>query len=250
MNPGDGEPVSPDLPPPRYDVLTLHPEMVRGPLGMSIVGRARAAGLVRADVHDIRDHATDRHRTVDDTPYGGGAGMVMKVDIVAAAIDAVRGPDSRVILLTAGGRPFDQRAAERLSRLPHLVLVCGHYEGIDARVESLVDEELSLGDFVLTGGEIAALAVVDAVARLVPGVLGNASSPVDESFSAGLLEYPQYTRPRVFRDQEVPEILLSGNHARIAAWRQEQAEARTLARRPELWERWRAGDVDAGPRGR
>lgn len=223
----------------RFDVLALHPDMVRGPLGGSILGRAIAAGAIELRVHDIRDHGLGRHRSVDDAPYGGGAGMVMRVDVVAAALDAVRaagGVDgARVVLLSASGQRFDQRVAERYARLPGLILVCGHYEGVDARVEGLVDEELSLGDFVLTGGEVAAVAVVDAVARLVPGVLGNAASPADESFTAGLLEYPQYTRPRMFRGVEVPEVLVSGHHAKVAAWRKDQARRRTRARRPDLW---------------
>ncbi|MEZ4235998.1 MAG: tRNA (guanosine(37)-N1)-methyltransferase TrmD [Myxococcota bacterium] len=220
--------------PPRYDVLTLHPELVSGPLGGSVIGRAVAAGLLDLRVYDIRNHGLGRHRSVDDTPYGGGAGMVLRVDVVAAAIDAVRTPEARVILMSAAGRRFDQAHARRLAALPHLVFVCGHYEGVDARVEALVDEELSLGDFVMTGGEIAAVAMIDAAARLVPGVLGNADSPVEESFAQGLLEYPQYTRPRAFQGMEVPEILLSGHHARITAWRRAEAERRTRERRPDL----------------
>ncbi|MEQ1567752.1 MAG: tRNA (guanosine(37)-N1)-methyltransferase TrmD [Myxococcota bacterium] len=219
---------------PRYDVLTVHPEMVLGPLTGSILGRAIAAGSIQVAAYDLRQHGLGRHRSVDDTPYGGGAGMVMRVDVVAAAIAAVRTAESHVVLMSAAGRRFDQAAAARLATLPHLVLVCGHYEGIDARVEALVDEELSIGDFVLTGGEIAACAVVDAVARLVPGVLHNADSPRDESFADGLLEYPQYTRPREFGGVEVPEVLLSGHHARIEAWRRAQAKERTQARRPDL----------------
>lgn len=237
----------------RFDVLTLHPDMVRAPLMGSVLGRAVEAGAFELGVHDIREHATDRHRTVDDSPYGGGAGMVMKVDVVADALDSVRRPDSRVLLMTPTGAPFTQVTAERLAAAGQpLILLCGHYEGIDARIETLVDEEISLGDFVVTGGEIAAVAIVDAVARLLPGVLGNAESAGDESFTSGLLEYPQYTRPRVWRGLEVPEVLLSGHHARIAAWRREQAEARTRRRRPDLWSRYlarRGGgavDVDAG----
>jgi tRNA (guanine37-N1)-methyltransferase len=222
---------------PRYDVLTLHPEMVRAPLLGSILGRAAADGRIGVGIHDIRDWSENKHRTVDDTPYGGGAGMVMKVDVVARAIEALRTPESRVLLTTPSGRPFQQADAVRLSALPHLIVVCGHYEGIDARIESIVDEEISLGDFVLTGGEIAAVAIVDAVARLVPGVLGNEASAADESFGDGLLEYPQYTRPREWRGLEVPEVLLSGHHVRIDAWRRAQAEARTRARRPDLWAR-------------
>jgi tRNA (guanine37-N1)-methyltransferase len=218
----------------RFDVLTVHPDLVSGPLSSSMVGRAVSAGLVELGVYDIRQHGLGRHRSVDDTPYGGGAGMVMRVDVIAAAIEAVRRPDSHLVLLSASGRRFDQSAAKALAARSHVVLICGHYEGVDARVEALVDEEISLGDFVLTGGEIAAAAVVDAVARLVPGVLGNAASSQDESFTAGLLEYPQYTRPREFQGHDVPEILLSGHHERIEAWRRTEALARTRARRPDL----------------
>ncbi len=236
------------------DVLTLHPDMIRGPLLTSVLGRAVAAGTLRIGVHDIRDHGIGRHRTVDDAPFGGGAGMVMRVDVVAAALATVRRPDSWVILLSAAGAPFTQARARELAGRRHLVLVCGHYEGIDARVEALVDEEISLGDFVLTGGEIAACAVADAVARLVPGVLHNEASPLDESFANGLLEYPQYTRPRTWDGREVPEILLSGHHERVAAWRREQAEERTRARRPDLWDRHigagGAADRGAGARRR
>ncbi len=224
----------------RFDVLTLHPEMVQGPLSSSILGRAVERGVIQIGVHDIREHGIGRHRSVDDAPYGGGAGMVLRVDVVAAAIEAVRAPGARVVLLSPQGRPFAQREAQRLSTEQHLIFVCGHYEGIDARIESCVDEVVSLGDFIVTGGELAAVVVTDAIARLVPGVLGNAASAVEESFSANLLEYPQYTRPRSFRDQEVPEILLSGHHARITAWRAEQSLQRTRARRPDLLRR----DVD------
>lgn len=222
----------------RFDVLSLHPAMVAGPLGESIVGRAQRSGLIEVGVHDIRDQASDKHRTVDDSPYGGGAGMVMRVDVVARAIEAVRREGSRVVLTSAGGQRFDQTQARRLAGYPHLIVVCGHYEGIDARIEGLVDEQISLGDFVLTGGEIAALAVVDAVARLHPGVLGNDDSAVDESFSDGLLEYPQYTRPREWNGQEIPEVLVSGDHGKVAAWRLDQAKTRTKERRPDLWEKW------------
>lgn len=222
---------------PRFDVLTLHPEMVRPMLQSSVLGRGIDAGLIAIGVHDIRDQATDRHRTVDDTPYGGGAGMVMKVDVVARAIRALRGDGTHVILTSPAGHPFVQADAARLAGLAHVVVVCGHYEGIDARIEHLVDEQISLGDFVLTGGEIAACAIVDAAARLVPGVLGNEASPEEESFHNDLLEYPQYTRPRTFEDHEVPEVLLSGHHGKVAAWRLAQARARTAQRRPDLWAR-------------
>jgi tRNA (guanine37-N1)-methyltransferase len=227
----------------RFDVLTLHPEQVRGPLTTSVLGRAAASGAIEVGIYDIRAHGRGRHRAVDDTPYGGGAGMVMRVDVVSEAVDAVieaagEGRRPRVLHMTPAGAPFTQATAHRLATEDHLVLLCGHYEGIDARIDALVDESISLGDFVLTGGEIAACAVVDAVARLLPGVLGNADSAVDESFSHGLLEYPQYTRPRSWRGHEVPEILLSGHHRRIEAWRQAQSEAITRARRPDLWEAW------------
>jgi len=235
--------------PALYSVLTLHPDLVRGPLSGSILGRATQAGLIRIEVHDIRDWAEGRHRQVDDTPYGGGAGMVLRVDVVARAVRAVRADRGHVVHLTPAGAPLDQRAVERLAGLPHLVLLCGHYEGIDARIEREVDEEISLGDFVLTGGEIAACAIVDATARLRPGVLGNASSSLDESFSDGLLEHPQYTRPREFEGVEVPPILLSGDHARVEEFRRQQAAQLTRARRPDLWRRWLAArgvDDDAG----
>ena len=228
---------------PRFDVLTLHPDLVRAPLGASIVGRAIDGGLVQVGVHDIREHGLGRHRTVDDTPYGGGAGMVMRVDVVADALRAVRQPHSHVVLTAPTGQVFRQATAERLSGLPHVIFVCGHYEGIDARIETLVDEVLSLGDFVLTGGELAALAMVDAAVRLVPGVLGNADSARDESHTSGLLEYPQYTRPRTWEGLDVPEVLLSGHHGRIDAWRREQALALTRDRRPDLAAAWESDDA-------
>lgn len=208
--------------------------MVRAPLLGSILGRAVADGKIAIGVHNIRDHAEGKHRTVDDTPYGGGAGMVMRVDVAARAVESLRTPETRVILTSPAGRPLGQADAERLSKLPHLLVLCGHYEGIDARIETLIDEEISLGDFVLTGGEIAAVAIIDATARLVPGVLGNDDSSRDESFSSGGLEYPQYTRPREWRGLEVPEVLLSGHHDKIARWRRTEAEARTRLRRPDL----------------
>ncbi|MBW1877025.1 MAG: tRNA (guanosine(37)-N1)-methyltransferase TrmD [Deltaproteobacteria bacterium] len=224
----------------RFDILTLHPDLVRPLVTGSILGRAVEAGVLEIGVHDIRDHAEGRHRTVDDAPYGGGAGMVMKVDVVARALEAVRTADSWVVLTTPSGRVFDFSMARRLASRSHVVLLCGHYEGIDARIETLVDEEISLGDFVLTGGEIAAAAIVDATARLVPGVLGNEASAGEESFVEGLLEYPQYTRPAAWNGLEVPEVLLSGHHLRITEWRRIKAEARTEKRRPDLWVRYQA----------
>jgi len=225
----------------RFDVLTLHPEQVRGPLTTSVLGRAIDAGRIEVGIHDIREHGRGRHRSVDDAPYGGGAGMVMRVDVVAAALEEVVTPGCRTLLMTPTGAPFTQATARRLAgEEAHLVLLAGHYEGIDARIETLIDEQISLGDFVLTGGEIAACAVVDAVARLLPGVLGNDDSAADESFSEGLLEYPHYTRPAAWRGLEVPDVLRSGHHARIEAWRHEQALARTRIRRPDLFSAWEA----------
>ena len=219
----------------RFDLLTVHPEMCRGPIEHSMLARARAAGVITVEIHDIRAHGIGKHRQVDDTPYGGGSGMVLKVDVIDRAIAAVRGPESHVVLLDPAGAPFWQADAERLATKRHLVLVCGHYEGIDARVrDHLVDEALSIGDFVLTGGEIAALAVLDAVARLVPGVLGNPESPVHESFRNGLLEAPQYTRPATYRGWSVPEVLQSGHHEKVAEWKKEQSLAHTRAIRPDL----------------
>jgi tRNA (guanine37-N1)-methyltransferase len=218
----------------RLDVVTIFPEYLE-PLNVSLVGKARAAGRLDVRVHDLRQWTHDKHHTVDDTPYGGGPGMVMKPEPLFDAVEAVRTPEARVILLTPQGRLFKQAVAAELSLLPHLVLICGHYEGIDERVrEHVVDDELSIGDFVLTGGELAAVVVVDAVARLLPGVLGADASLDEESHSAGLLEYPHYTRPAEFRGWRVPGVLLSGNHAEIARWRRRQALERTRQRRPDL----------------
>jgi len=222
------------------DILTLFPGICAGPLGESILKRAQERGLLGIRVHDIRDWCTDKHRQADDYPFGGGAGMVMKPEPAFAAIEAVRRPGSRVVFLTPQGRRFEQADARRLADESHLVLLCGHYEGVDHRVvEAMVDEELSIGDYILTNGAIAAVVVVDAVARLIPGVLGDECSAVHESFADGLLEAPQYTRPAEFRGMAVPDVLLGGNHAAIAAWRQARAEERTRANRPDLWERHR-----------
>ncbi len=219
----------------RFDILTLFPEMVRAPLSHSILGRGQAAGAFELGVHDIRAHGLGRHQVVDDTPCGGGSGMVMRVDVVDAALAAVRRPDSWVILTEPSGRRFDQAMARELAARPHVIVVCGHYEGIDARVrEHLVDETVSIGDYVLTGGEYAAMVMVDATARLLPGVLGNAESLAEESFTRPGLEYPHYTKPRSYRGWDVPEVLYSGHHAKIAAWRARMAEARTRAVRPDL----------------
>jgi tRNA (guanine37-N1)-methyltransferase len=222
---------------PRIDVLTLFPRMFESPFAESIVARARAADQIELAVHDIREWATDRHHVVDDTPYGGGAGMVLKPEPLTHAIRATRGDRGHVVLMTAQGRLFDQAAARRLAQLPHLVIVCGHYEGVDERViEGDVDEELSIGDFVLTGGELAAMVVIDAVTRLVPGVIEPASL-THESHTEGLLEGPHYTRPVEHEGRRVPTVLLSGDHAAIARWRRAEAVRRTAERRPDLLER-------------
>jgi tRNA (guanine37-N1)-methyltransferase len=218
----------------RIDVFSIFPGYFEGAFESSLLGRARAAGIVDLRVHDPRDHADDRHRTVDDTPYGGGAGMVMMPGPLFAsfeASDALR----PVLLLSAGGRPFDQAVARELVDLDGFSLICGRYEGVDQRVaDHLCDGELSVGDYVLAGGEAAALVVVDAVTRLVPGVMGNDGSGAEESFSAGLVEYPQYTRPAEFRGHAVPEVLRGGDHARIARWRRATALWRTMEHRPDL----------------
>ncbi len=223
---------------PRFDIITIFPGMFAGPLDYSIVRRARDAGLIELHVHDLRDWTHDRHRTVDDYPFGGGAGMVMKAPPWFEALEAVRAMDSRpphVVLLSPQGRTLEQALVRELAARERLVLCCGHYEGVDERVrERLADAELSIGDYVLSGGETAAMVVVDAVTRLVPGVLGSAASAADDSFGGGLLEYPQYTRPAVYRGWSVPEILLSGHHQRIAGWRRQQQLLRTALRRPDL----------------
>ena len=248
-----------------FDILTLFPDMFTGPLTESILKRAAQAGRISIRLHDIREHATDKHRTADDAPYGGGAGMVMKAEPLDAAIRAVVGdketsrpggketedidgddlsvsppllvspsPGHLVILLTPAGELFDQRIAQELAGYERLVLVCGHYEGVDERVrEALIDRELSIGDYVLTGGELAAMVLVDAVARLVPGVI-DAESIGEESHSGGLLEYPHYTRPAAWEGREVPAVLLSGHHGQVALWRRQQQLRRTLERRPDL----------------
>jgi tRNA (guanine37-N1)-methyltransferase len=217
----------------QIDVLTLFPTMVSGPLAESIPGRIQERGLVAIRVHDLRAYGLGRHRSVDDTPYGGGAGMVMRVEPVVAAIEAVRRPDSTVILLDPGGEVFRQGRAADLATREHLVFVCPRYEGVDERIRAFVDLELSIGDYVVTGGELPALVVIDAVIRLLPGAIDDASTD-EESFSAGLLEYPQYTRPPSFRDLDVPPILTSGDHGAVARWRHERALERTRTNRPDL----------------
>jgi tRNA (guanine37-N1)-methyltransferase len=229
-----------------FDIFTLLPDVFPPYLNSSILQRARQRGLIEVRIHNIRDWATDRHHVTDDEPYGGGGGMVMKPEPVFAAVEVALGSlDKRlgttpsagcpVILLTPQGRVFDQKIALELSRQPRLALVCGRYEGVDERIRAhLVTDEISIGDYVLTGGELPALILIDAVSRLIPGVLGDPDGPFDDSHASGLLEYPHYTRPPEFRGWRVPEILLSGDHARIAQWRREQSLLRTLRRRPEL----------------
>jgi tRNA (guanine37-N1)-methyltransferase len=219
----------------KVDVLTLFPEMFAGPLDVSIVQRARTAGLLELKVYNLRDWTHDRHKTVDDKPFGGGPGMVLKPEPLFEAIEALARENTRVILMAPDGQKFDQALARQLATEQHLLFVCGSYEGVDERVrEALVDLEISVGDYVLTNGGLPAMVVIDAVTRLLPGVLGHEQSAADESFSHGLLEYPHYTRPAEFRGMTVPEVLLSGNHAEIAKWRAEQARLRTERKRPDL----------------
>jgi tRNA (guanine37-N1)-methyltransferase len=219
----------------RIDVVTLFPGVVAGPLGESMLRVAQDRGALAIRVVDLRDYTEGRHRVADDYPFGGGGGMVLKPEPLFAAVEALRGAATRVVLLCPQGPTFTQATASRLARETHLVLLCGHYEGVDERVrECLVDEEISIGDYVLTGGELPALVVIDAVARLLPGVLGDPAGAERESFAAGRLDYPQYTRPAEFRGLRVPDVLLSGDHAGIARWRRREAIRRTLARRPDL----------------
>ncbi len=228
----------------RFDVFTLFPQMFQGPLTESIIKRAVERGIIQIHIHNIRDWATDKHKTADDYPYGGGPGMVMKPEPIFLAVEDVLGKspeergDTPIILMSASGRRFEQKLAEQLSQKKRLALICGHYEGVDERVrEHLATMELSIGDYVLSGGELPAMVVIDAVARLVPGVIDEESKK-EESFTSGLLEYPQYTRPAEFRGMKVPEILLSGNHQAIASWRLEQALKRTQQVRPDLAAKW------------
>ncbi len=221
--------------------MTIFPEYFPAPLSVGVVGRAIDGGLVTVDYHDVRLHGLGRHRQVDDTPYGGGAGMVMRVEPLDAALTPLAA--SHRVLLSPVGTPLDQDTLDRLALLPHLTLVCGRYEGVDQRIiDHHIDEEVSLGDFVLAGGEVAALAVIDGVVRLIPGVVGNPASTAHESFRSGLLEEPVYTKPAEYRGWDVPEVLLSGDHGRIEEWRQEQRRRRTQERRPDLWSRFVAED--------
>ena len=233
----------------RVDVLTIFPEVVRCGADYSILKRAQEKGTISVFVHNVRDFAEDKHHTTDEPPYGGGAGMVMKPEPIFRAAEHVKAEywteQTRVILLSPQGELFDQRKAEELSRCPHMMLICGHYEGVDERVrEHLVTDEVSIGDYVLTGGEIPALVVLDSVVRLIPGVLGGEQSALEESFAEGLLEYPQYTRPADFQGWGIPEVLLSGHHAEIARWRRTQSLRRTLQRRPDLLDKARLTEED------
>jgi len=242
----------------RIDILTLFPDMFEGPLTESILRRAQEKGLMTVYRHDIRNYTTDKHRTVDDTPYGGGGGMVMMPGPVVAAVEDVRGSDTQtpVILLTPQGRVFTQKVAQELAQHSRLILICGRYEGFDERIrQTVVTDEISIGDFVLTGGELAAMVIVDAVARLIPGVLGALWGAEEDSHAMGLLEYPHYTRPPVFRDLSVPDVLLNGDHRAVERWRRREAIRRTWQRRPDLLltaelteeERWFLGELaDAG----
>jgi tRNA (guanine37-N1)-methyltransferase len=218
----------------RIDILTLFPDMFLSPFNESIIERARQKQLLEINTVNIRGFARDKHQQVDDYPYGGGAGMVMKVDVLSRAIRSVQEVPGRVIYLSPQGQPLTQEIVTRLATEEHLILLCGHYEGIDERLMPLIDEEISIGDYVLTGGEIGAMVVVDAVARLIPGVLGDERSSQEESFAGGLLEYPHYTRPRCFEEMEVPAMLLSGHHAEIRRWRKKLSLLRTLLKRPDL----------------
>jgi tRNA (guanine37-N1)-methyltransferase len=231
---------------PHFEILTLFPQMVELPLKESILGKAQEKGLITIGVADIREHGIGKHRVCDDAPYGGGAGMVMKPEPLVASIESARArvPGGQVYLMSPRGRPFTQAVARELAQSPRLILVCGRYEGVDERVRPSLDGELSIGDFVLTGGEFGALVVVDAVARLLPGVLGNETSAGAESFEDGVLEHPQYTRPPEFRGLKVPDVLLSGNHAEVARWRRKQSLEVTRERRPDLFNQLELSDLD------
>jgi tRNA (guanine37-N1)-methyltransferase len=225
----------------RASVLTIFPEMFPGPLAASLAGKALHSSLWSLDTHDIRNAATDRHRTVDDTPAGGGPGMVMKADVLARALDTLPRDTRPRLLMSPRGVPLTQRRVARLADGPGAVVVCARFEGVDERlIEARGLEEISLGDFVLSGGEIAALALIDACVRLIPGVMGKEASAAEESFADGLLEYPQYTRPPLFEGEPIPEVLTSGDHAKVAAWRRAEAERLTRERRPDLWAAYRA----------
>ncbi len=220
-----------------FDILTLFPGIFTGPLDESILKRARETGLVQIRVHNLRDFTHDKHRVVDDRPYGGGPGMLMKPEPIFEAVEKLQRPESCVVLMTPQGKPFTQAQAGLFAGKPHLIIICGHYEGVDERVrEALVDEEISIGDYVLTNGALAAAVVVDAVTRLLPGAIGHEQSAADDSFATGMLEGPQYTRPPEFRGMKVPDVLLSGDHGAVEKWRVNEARERTRQRRPDLLE--------------
>jgi tRNA (guanine37-N1)-methyltransferase len=225
-----------------FHIVTLFPELFSGFAETSLIGKAHKSGILSIQCIDLRDFTHDKHRSVDDEPYGGGAGMVMRPGPIFEMFDAL--PECHKVLMTPQGAPFSQAKARRLSGLSRVMLFCGRYEGVDERVRNSFDEEISIGDFVLNGGEVAAMAVIEAVSRLLPGVLGNAASTVEESFCSGLLEYPQYTRPETIRDLSVPEVLLSGDHERVRKWRRKQALLRTQKRRPDLFEKLELNDED------
>jgi tRNA (guanine37-N1)-methyltransferase len=231
----------------RFDILTLFPDMFRGPFDESIIRRGQDKGFIQIGLHQIRDYALDKHHTVDDAPYGGGAGMLMKPEPLAACIESAKqlNPAAHVLLTTPQGQPLNHTLAQELACMPGLIIICGRYEGVDERIcERYVHHEVSIGDFVLSGGELAAMVVVDTVTRLIPGVLGSEESAATDSFSDGLLEYPQYTRPVAFQDMVVPDILLSGNHAEIACWRRQQSLQQTAAKRPDLLKQADLSDKD------
>lgn len=231
----------------RFDVLSIFPEMFHSPLNFSLLKKAQEKGLIEIDLHDIRDWAEDKHNMTDDAPYGGGCGMVMKVEPVERALAAVKRAEvqSLVLLMTPQGETFNQKIATRLAEEKHIIIICGRYEGVDERIrEHLADREISIGDYILTGGELSALVVIDAVSRLIPGVLGNDASATTESFSQGLLEYPQYTRPADYKGWTVPDVLVSGNHAQIERWQRIEAIKRTWLRRPDLLEKVELSERD------
>jgi tRNA (guanine37-N1)-methyltransferase len=230
----------------QFDIITLFPRMFDSPLQESIIKKAQQKGLINISVHDLRGYTEDKHKTTDDYPYGGGSGMVMKVEPIVKAIEAIKSASgkTRTILATPQGATFSQETAQRLSTYSQILIVCGRYEGVDERVLSFVDEEISIGDYVLTGGEIAVMVIIDTVARLVPGVVGDMSSVLEDTFSNSLLKYPQYTRPGKFRELEVPEVLVSGDHSKVKKWRRAEALKRTLQRRPDLLKRAVLTDED------
>ncbi len=219
----------------QIDILTLFPEIFSGPLGSSIVGRARKENLVQIHTVNLRDYTHDSRKTVDDKPYGGGPGMLMKVEPLFEAVHTLRRNESKVILTSPGGERFNQKLARELSKESHLIIICGHYEGVDERVKTFVDREISIGDFILTSGNLAAMVMTDAIVRLLPGALGDPQSDQEESFENGLLEYPQYTRPPVFNGMRVPDVLMSGDHQKIEKWRRAESLNRTLDKRPDLF---------------